>query len=222
MQLIGMLDSPFVRRVAISLAMYGIPYEHRALSVFRHFDEFANTNPAVKAPTLITDDGTTLTDSTLILDYLERMAAPERRLMPDDLGARAKALHLIGFALAACEKTMHTVYENMLRPEEKRHEPWLERVQRQLHGAYGQLEAALAAGNGGNGGNHSEADQSGPKCDAWLIGERMMQPDITVAIAWRFTQYMLPGVVDPARYPALAAFSARAEALPVFIDTPLE
>src|ERR1700754_3633081 len=209
MQLIGMLDSPFVRRVAISPAMYGIPYEHRALSVFRHFDEFSKTNPAVKAPTLVTDDGTTLTDSTLILDYLECKTAPERRLVPEDLGARAKALHLIGFALAACEKTMHTVYENLLRPEEKRHDPWLERVQRQLHGPYGQLEASLTA-------HHAT------KRDAWLIGERMMQPDITVAIAWRFTQYMLPGVVDPARYPALVAFSARAEALPVFIDTPLE
>jgi glutathione S-transferase len=205
MQLIGMLDSPYVRRVAISLALYSIPYEHHALSVFRHFDELAKINPAVKAPTLITDDGTVLIDSALILDYLERIAAPERRLMPEDRVTRAKALHLIGFALAACEKTMHNVYENMLRPEEKRHEPWVERVQTQLHGAYGQLETALAAHDGG-----------------WLVGERLMQADLAVAIAWRFTQYMLPGVVDPARYPALAAFSARAEAQPVFIDTPIE
>jgi glutathione S-transferase len=206
MQLIGMLDSPFVRRVAISLALYGIPYEHRALSVFRHFDEFARINPAIKAPTLVMDDGTTLIDSSLILEYLERVAAPERRLMPEDLGAQVKALHLIGFALAACEKTMHDVYETLLRPAEKRHEPWLERVQQQLHGAYGQLEAALAA----------------PRSTRWLLGERVMQADITVAIAWRFTQYMLPGVVDPARYPALVAFSARAEALPEFVATPLE
>ena len=126
--------------------------------------------------------------------------------MPEDLGAQVKALHLIGFALAACEKTMHDVYETLLRPAEKRHEPWLERVQQQLHGAYGQLEAALAA----------------PRSTRWLLGERVMQADITVAIAWRFTQYMLPGVVDPARYPALVAFSARAEALPEFVATPLE
>jgi hypothetical protein len=50
----------------------------------------------------------------------------------------------------------------------------------------------------------------------------MMQPDITVAVAWRFTQFMLPGAVDAARYPALAAFSERAEALPEFIGAPLE
>ncbi|MFC0402377.1 glutathione S-transferase family protein [Paraburkholderia rhizosphaerae] len=206
MQLIGMMDSPFVRRVAISLAMYGLPYEHRALSVFRNFDEFAKTNPIVKAPTLITDDGTMLVDSSLILDYLEHKVAPERRLMPEDLVARAKALQLIGFALAACEKTMQHVYEDMLRPREKRHEPWVERVRTQLHAAYAQLETAVAA-HPGNG---------------WLLGDRLMLPDITVAVAWRFTQFMLLNEIDPARYPALAAFSARAEALPVFVETPLE
>ncbi|CAB3747311.1 glutathione S-transferase family protein [Paraburkholderia humisilvae] len=206
MQLIGMMDSPYVRRVAIALAMYGIPCEHRALSVFRHFDEFAKTNPVVKAPTLITDDGTMLVDSSLILDYLDHKAAPQRRLMPEDLALRAKALHLIGFALAACEKTMQHVYEDMLRPKEKRHEPWVARVRTQLHGAYGQLEAELAA-HQGNG---------------WLLGDWVMLPDITIAVAWRFTQFVLLDEVDPARYPALAAFSARAEALPAFVETPLE
>ena len=58
MLLIGMLDSPYVRRVAISLAVLGLPFEHRSVSVFRQFDEFAQINPIVKAPTLIEDDGT--------------------------------------------------------------------------------------------------------------------------------------------------------------------
>jgi hypothetical protein len=37
MQLIGMLDSPYVRRVAIALQLLGIPFEHRSLSVFRQY-----------------------------------------------------------------------------------------------------------------------------------------------------------------------------------------
>jgi glutathione S-transferase len=204
MQLIGMLDSPFVRRVAISLAIMDIPFEHRALSVFRTFDEFAKLNPVVKAPTLIEDDGTLLIDSTLILDHLEGKVAPERRLMPPHGAGRTRALQLIGFALAAAEKTVQIVYERDLRPAEKHHAPWLERLHGQLAAAYGLLEKPLADANG------------------WLVGERLMQPDITVAVAWRFTQYALPGVIDPARFPALAAFSERAEALPVFVDTPLE
>ncbi len=76
-----MLDSPYVRRVAIALQLLGLPFEHRALSVFRTFDQFRAINPVVKAPTLVCDDGTVLMDSSLILDYAETLAAP-RSLLP--------------------------------------------------------------------------------------------------------------------------------------------
>ena len=74
MQLIGMLDSPYVRRVAVSMKLMGIDFEHQSVSVFRQFDRFREINPVVKAPTLVCDDGTVLMDSTLILDYLEGIA----------------------------------------------------------------------------------------------------------------------------------------------------
>ena len=79
MKLIGMLDSPYVRRVAVSLQLLGLPFEHRSLSVFRQFDEFSALNPVVKAPTLIADDGTVLMDSTLILDYRRAEASLRNR-----------------------------------------------------------------------------------------------------------------------------------------------
>ena len=44
--------------------------------MFRNFDEFQAINPVVKAPTLVTDDGAVLMDSTLILDHIERLADP--------------------------------------------------------------------------------------------------------------------------------------------------
>ena len=53
MKLIGMLDSPYVRRVAISLQLLGLPFEHQSLSVFSTFDQFRRVNPVVKAPTLV-------------------------------------------------------------------------------------------------------------------------------------------------------------------------
>ncbi|SEK05149.1 glutathione S-transferase family protein [Paraburkholderia diazotrophica] len=206
MLLIGMMDLPYVRRVAISLAVLGLPFEHRSVSVFRHFDEFAKVNPVVKAPTFIADDGTMLIDSSLILDYLDQLSTPEKCLMPAETATRAQALSLIGFALAACEKTMQNVYEVNLRPAERQHQPWIERVQKQLFAAYDYLEQAI----------------EGHNANGWLFGDRLMQPDITLAVAWRFQQYMLPGLVDPERYPALSAFSARAEALPQFVAAPLE
>lgn len=205
MQLIGMMDSPYVRRVAISLHLLGIPFEHRSLSVFRHFDQFAKINPVVKAPTLVDDDGTLLIDSSLILDYVDRKVPPPQRLLPEEPDARRFALSVVGFALAASEKTVQQVYERHLRPAERQHEPWFERVRGQMHAAYGVLEQ-LVAGRAGD----------------WLCAGRITQADITTAVVWRFTQYMLPDVLDAARYPAVAALSARAETLPAFVDTPLE
>jgi glutathione S-transferase len=203
MQLIGMMDSPYVRRVAISLHVLGLPFEHRSISVFSQYDEFARINPVVKAPTFIDDDGTQLIDSTLILDYLDHKVPAARRLMPEETQERTFALRVNGFALAAMEKTVQQVYERALRPAERQHEPWFERVNGQMHAAWAVLDQ-LVAGR-----------------DGWLCAGRLTQADITAAVAWRFNQHMLPGSTDAARYPAIAALSARAEALPEFVATPL-
>ncbi|PLZ02588.1 glutathione S-transferase [Burkholderia sp. WAC0059] len=204
MQLIGMMDSPYVRRVAIAMHLLGLPFEHRPLSVFRHFDAFAQLNPVVKAPTFVDDDGTLLIDSTLILDYLDRKVEPARRLLPEQPAGRARALHLIGFALAAMEKTVQMVYESQLRPAERQHAPWFERVRAQMLTAYDVVDRQLAG------------------CEGWLCEGRVTHADIAAAVAWRFTQYALPDAVEAGRYPALAALAARAEALPAFVATPLE
>jgi len=204
MQLIGMLDSPYVRRVAISLKRMGLPFEHRPVSVFRHFEQFRGINPLVKAPSLVCDDGAVLTDSSLILDHLEHLAGPQRALMPRELAPRRRALQLLGIALTACDKTVQAVYERQLRPAEKLHQPWLDRVLLQVGAAYAALEAEIAA--------------AGP----YLLGPELTQPDVTAAVAWRFTQFTIADLVEASRYPALAAWSARMEALPEFVSTPLD
>jgi len=58
MQLIGMLDSPYVRRVAVMLLTAGVTFRHRPISLFRHIDEFSKISPLLKAPTLLAEDGT--------------------------------------------------------------------------------------------------------------------------------------------------------------------
>lgn len=128
MKLIGMMDSPYVRRVAVSLALYGVEFESLPLSVFSGFDEFSRINPVVKAPTVVLDNGTQLMDSTLILHYFETTNPAGRRLLPVHPEALARDLHLLGVILAACEKAVQHVYEHRLRPEEKQHQPWIARV----------------------------------------------------------------------------------------------
>ncbi|HAX22164.1 MAG: glutathione S-transferase [Hydrogenophaga sp.] len=192
MKLIGMLDSPYVRRVAISLQLLDLPFEHQSLSVFRTFDEFSRTNPVVKAPTLVCDDGTVLMDSTLILQYAEALAG--RSLLPAEPQVLARSLCTVGLALAACEKAVQIVYEHGLRPADKLHQPWLDRVTGQLLSACDGLEQAMPTG----------MDQAG----------------VSTAVAWEFIQKMVPDVVPAARYPRLVAFSLAAEGLPAFRAAP--
>jgi len=202
MQLIGMFDSPYVRRVAVSLNLLGLAFEHQSLSVFRNFDAFAAINPVVKAPSLVCDDGEVLMDSSLILDYAEALSG--RSLMPDEVSARQHALRLIGLALVACEKAVQVVYERQLRPEERRHAPWMERVQGQLKSACALLDTELRArplpppGGG--------IDQAG----------------VTVAVAWSFIQLMVADVVDAAAYEAIAGYTSAAESLPAFKAAPMQ
>ena len=122
MQLVGLLDSPYVRRCAVSMALLGVPFEHRSVSVFRHMETFKAINPLVKALTLVCDDGTVLHDSDLILQYAEALAAP-KTLWPRHTATLAAALRITANALVAMEKTAQCVYERQLRPPEKQHQP---------------------------------------------------------------------------------------------------
>ncbi|MGH2362205.1 MAG: glutathione S-transferase [bacterium] len=201
MQLIGMLDSPYVRRVAISLQLLGLRFEHHSVSVFRTFTQFQQINPVVKAPSLVCDDGTVLMDSTLILEYAEALTRPARTLMPTPGPEFQRALRVIGLALAACEKSIQIVYERELRPPEKLHEPWVARVTGQLLAAYGALEQEI---------------NTYPLA---AMSSTINQAGVSAAIAWHFTQQMLPELVAT-NYPSLVAFSAATEALPEFMAAP--
>jgi glutathione S-transferase len=204
MVLIGMLDSPYVRRCAVSMKLMGVPFEHQPVSVFRHYERFRAINPVVKAPTFVCDDGTVLMDSTLILDYVESTVDAERRLTPGDPERRKQSLRINGLALAAAEKCVQMIYEHQQRPPEKRYDAWLARVAAQANAGFAELEKIVQPGH-------------------WLQGERPACADITTAVVWRFSQfYRKETTIDPARYPKLAAYSARAEALPEFSSTPLD
>jgi glutathione S-transferase len=95
-------------------------------------------------------------------------------------------------------------YERALRPPEKQHAPWAERVRGQLLAGLDALEVEI---NGGKG---------------WLFEDRMMLADITLATAFAFTQSYLDDVVEKARYGAIASFSARAENTAEFRAAPAQ
>jgi len=198
MRLIGMLDSPYVRRTAIGLDLLGVDFKHEAVSVFSDFEHFQELNPIVKAPTLLFDDGSFLMDSSLILELFESRVGAS--LWSSDPAERQVEAQTVSLALAACEKSVQAVYELNLRPKERHHGPWLERIAGQRAAAFAALEHNFAV--------HGA-----------VLG-RTSHASIASAIALQFGHSELGELVDPANYPHLCRHAEQMEALTVFQKYP--
>jgi glutathione S-transferase len=197
--LIGMFDSPFVRRVAVSMNLLGIAFEHRNWSVGKDFELIRQFNPLGRVPILVQPDGETLIESAAILDLLDEYAGPERALLPRSGNDRREALRILAIATGAAEKGVTQVYETVFRPPEKRYRPWMERCHTQMHAALAEL-------------NRSSQARAGE----WLIGDRMTQADITATCAYTFLVDALAINRATVAYPGIAAIAERCEALPEF------
>jgi len=197
MILVGQYDSPFVRRVAITLHHYGMPFTRDRTSVFS--PKMASVNPLVRIPSLILDGGETLWDSTAIVDYLDEQVAADIALTPRSGEARRQVLRASALAVGAIEKTGAVVYERHFHRPECVSSEWVERCLGQLAGALSHLDQTAGA--------------------PWFFGEKMTQTDIAVGCAIGYLRLRLEEAFPPSRYPSLQALVSRCNALDEFART---
>lgn len=190
MILVGQYDSPYVRRVAISLRVLGFDYQHDTRSVFRDFDAMREVNPLGRIPSLILHAGETLIDSAAILDWLDETVGPDRVLIPRQGAERRVALRRIALATGAIDKVGAATYERLIRPSMYRWSEWIERCRIQGLGAI----AALAV-------------------ERWPDAP-LDQAQITTACMIQYVQMVDPELLPPGRYPTLDALSTRCEVRP--------
>jgi glutathione S-transferase len=203
MLLIGMFDSPFVRRVAVSMKLLDLPFEHGNWSVGKDLERIREYNPLGRVPVLVTDGGERLFESAAILDYLDELVGPSRALLPPSGAERRQALRLMALATGAADKGVQQVYEGVFRPEQKRHQPWLDRCRAQMGSGLAAIDRYL-----GERG-----------VSQWLIGKRMTQADITVVCAFTFLNDALRVNEDQVMFESLSTLAQRCESLPAFQDT---
>jgi glutathione S-transferase len=199
MMLIGQYDSPFVRRVAIAMHLYGIAYDHQPWSTFGNAELIAPFNPLRRVPVLVLDEGEALIESSAILDYLDERAGPSAAMLPASGMDRRKALRVCALATGLADKSVGLLYEKLLHAEKSA--IWLARCETQIAGVLTALEAERVSRTG-----------------AFWFGERIGHADIAVACALRFTREAHQPPEMETRWPALTAHAARCEALPVFRD----
>ena len=195
--LIGQFDSPFVRRVAIALELYGLAYEHRPWSTFGDAERIARHNPLRRVPTLVLDNGESLIESTAILDYLDEIAGESKALIAAAGPARRQALKVCALATGLSDKAVSLFYERALHRETSR--AWVERCEAQIAAVLDVLEA----------------DRSSRSTPYWFA-DSIGHPDIAVACALRFVREVHPALFVEQARPALTAHAARCEALPPF------
>ena len=197
MILIGQYDSPFARRVGIALTLYGMAFEHRPWSVFSDADKVRTFNPLCRVPVLVLDDGEALIESHAMLDYLDSLVEPDRRMFPVAEPARRRALKIAALAAGLADKAVSLFYEQRLHKNVS--EVWVSRCRSQITGALDALEKERAGRKG-----------------AFWFGERIGHADIIAATVLRHFREAHPGLVSIDAWPALAAHAAKMEALDVF------
>lgn len=202
MKLYGRFMSPFVRRVATSMNVLGMDFEHVEVAPFDEWERAKAINPVVRIPALELDDGEVLIDSTAILDHLDE-AAGAKALMPKSGKARRDVMKLTATAVGGMEKAVGAVYEVRFHAKEKVEDSWVERCENQAVSALQALDV-YAEKAGSNG---------------WLYGDGMSQADISAVIAFSFANMARPKLGVAEKAPNLAKLAERLEATPAFAQT---
>ena len=199
MKLVGQLDSPFVRRVAVLMNGYKMEFEREVISVFTDFDDMLEINPLAKVPVLYLDNGEALFDSRVIMDYLDTLVSAEECLMPVDHPRRFEMLRVESIALGLAEKCYERGVEFSRKNPESIDTVWTDRLKQQLQSVLRWLEAR--------------------KPNPWLCGDAMTRPDITCAVAFTFLKEKQQIPWRPGDYPNLEKHCEYCESLPMFTDS---
>ena len=195
-----MYDSPYVRRVAVSLKLCGIAFEHGDWSVGADFEHIRQYNPLVRVPTLVLDDGEVLLDSAAIVDHLDELHGRERALTPPAGADRRAVLRVSSLMMGACDKGLQAAYHRNHTPVDRLHQPWVDDCMAQVRSALLAVEAMV--------------DPAAP----YLMLGRLTQADITAFVAERLARFGLS--VDTAtETPRLHAHARKLAEEPAFRST---
>jgi glutathione S-transferase len=193
--LIGQYDSPFTRRVAIALHIYGMPFDRDTRSIFGDAEALARISPLTRIPALLLDCGEVLIDSAAILDHLDEHAGVAA-LMPAMGRHRRVVLQYTALASGMMEKAGAVVYERHFHSPAQRNPEWEARCLSQCRA--GLIECARRFDG------------------QYACGETLTHADIMITCAIGYLRARLPEALDGLSIEPLLNLAARCEYLPAF------
>jgi glutathione S-transferase len=197
MILIGQYDSPFVRRVAVTLHHYHMPFTRNPLSVFSNVKEMQKINPLVRVPALVLEGGETLVDSCAIIDCLDEMAGPARALTPAHGPERRRVLQTLALAIGCMDKAVALFFERHFHDAKTISKAFEKRVISQIAATLDKLEH----------------DCGSP----WFVDSHMSQADITIGCLIGYMKMRVPDVFPVDKYPKLHSLALHCETREEFV-----
>ncbi len=199
MILVGQYDSPFVRRVAVTLHHYQMPFSRNTISVFGDARDMQKINPLIRIPSLVLDSGETLIDSGAIIDTLDEMVGPDHALVPRSGPRRRLILQAIALAAGAAEKAGQVVYERLFHPGQALSKEWEQRCLSQLAAALDRLERQCGA--------------------PWFFGQQLGHADVMTGCLLGYLNLRLQESFPAGAYPRLEALARHCESRDEFLQS---
>ena len=198
MKLLGSLTSPYTRKVRIVLVEKRIDCELELVDVNAPDNPVLARNPLSKIPTLVLDDGTSLFDSRVIVEFLDN-ASPIARLIPADKRARVAVRRWEALADGVLDAGLLVRYES-LRPKKEQSAGWTAKQLGKMNRGIEVLAADL--------GNRN-----------LCYGERYSLADIALGCCLGWVAFRLPSIDWRDQYPPLARHFDRLMTRPAFAES---
>lgn len=198
MKLLGSITSPYTRKVRVVLAEKRIDFDLELVDVNAPDNPVIPRNPLSKIPTLVLDDGTSLFDSRVIVEFLDN-ASPIARLIPADKRARVAVRRWEALADGVLDAGLLVRYES-LRPKKEQSAAW---SAKQL----GKVTRGIVL----------LATDLGER--TWCHAERYSLADIALGCCLGWLAFRHPSIDWRGEHPPLARHFERVMSRPAFADT---
>ena len=203
MKLIGTPTSPFVRKTRIVMAEKKLDFQLilDEVGASASASPLAPCNPLGKVPCLVTEAGSLVFDSSVIVEYLDALS-PVGKLIPSPGRERAevKTWEALADGLSDAAVLIHMEMHWPGRDETQRSSAWIVHQQR-------KIDSALAAMNQGLGNR------------PWFHGRQLSLADIAVGCALGYLDLRLPELDWRARHPGLHRLDEKLAQRPSFAET---
>jgi glutathione S-transferase len=198
MKLIASLTSPFARKARIVAIEKRIDFDLVVDIPWEPTSHVPDYNPLGKVPVWVLEDGKTLFDSRVIVEYLDGIS-PVGHLIPPDPRARIAVKRFEALADGICDAAV-LIFLERKRPAEHQDLQWIERQM-------GKINAGLAGLSEDIGMNN------------WCMGEFFTLADIVVGCCLGYLDFRFTEIDWRRSQPHLSELYDRIMQRPSFKDT---